>query len=183
MYEVEVKAKLTDRQAVMKKLESLGCKFGTELHQSDYVFFPQGLSFPPPIGTSVLRVRKQNERSFFTLKISQASRNDSIERELEIADGDIMIEILKILKWQEAPTVDKKRIKTNVGDIEVVLDTVEQLGNFIEAEKIVTNTAQEDRTKIQDELFNFLNTLSVPKEDFVIDGKYDIMLFNKLNGK
>ncbi len=181
MYEVEVKARLNNREEVIKKLESLGCKFSEELHQIDQVFFPKGFSFPSPIGTQILRVRKSNDKYFLTLKISQSSRQDSIEREMEINDGEMMIEIIKLLEWQNAPTVDKKRIKTNFNDIEIVLDTVKDLGEFIEAEKIVTDIDPDARRKIQGELMDFLVELGVKKEDQVIDGKYDIMLYEKLN--
>lgn len=183
MYEVEVKAQLKDRASVIKKLEALGCAFSVELHQVDHVFIPEGLPFPPALGVPILRVRKQNEEYIFTLKIPQKSRQDCIERETEVKDGEMMLEILKLMKWQEVPTVDKKRIKTKVGEIEVVLDTVEHLGEFIEAEKIVTDEDVASRQKTQEELFDFLETIGVSKEDRVIDGKYDIMLYEKLRGK
>jgi len=135
------------------------------------------------LGTPVFRVRKENEKVLFTLKITQSGRQDCIERELEIMDGDKMIEIVKLLKFYEVPSVDKKRIKTHVGDVEVVLDTVKDLGDFIEAEKIVTHTDPEERKKIQEELFDFLGTIGISKEDRVIDGKYPIMLWEKFNKK
>ena len=183
MYEVEVKASLKDRKAVKEKLESLGCKFSAELHQIDHIFFSKGTPFPPPLGIGSLRVRKQNEKSFLTLKIPQGSRQDCIEREMEIQDGDMMIEILELLKWEKVPVVDKKRIKTNFKDIEIVLDEVKDLGTYIEAEKIVKTADPEDRKKTQEELFKFLETLGVSKEDRIIDGKYDIMLFEKFGKK
>lgn len=183
MYEVEVKAKLQNRQAVMKKLEDFGCKFSEELHQVDYVYFPKGLVFPPPIGTGILRVRKQNDKYFFTLKISQSGRQDSIEREMEIKDGGMMIEIIRLLNYQEAPTVDKKRTKTKYKDMVIELDEVKELGEFIEVEKIVTHPDPEDRKKIQRELCEFLETLGVAKEDLLVNAKYDIMLFEKQQGK
>jgi len=177
MYEVEVKAYLKDREAVVKKLMNFGCKFSEELHQIDHIFIPEGISFPPPIGVPVLRVREQGDVYFFTLKISQGNRTDSLEREIEIKDGEKMIEILKLLKWKETIVVDKKRIKTNFKDMEVVLDSVKDLGEFIEAEKIVKNENQDERRKIQEGLYNYLETLDVRKEDHIVDGKYDIMLF------
>jgi len=184
MYEVEVKARLKDRNAVMKKLQDLGCKFGGELHQVDRIFAPIGTPYPDvPMGATVLRVRKQNDKYFFTLKIPQSSHQDCIEREMEITDGEMMVEIFELMKWDKLPTVDKKRIKTNFQDMEIVLDHVENLGEFIEVEKIVTHEDHEDRKKVQRELIDFLETLGVPREDGVIDGKYDIMLYEKLNGK
>lgn len=183
MYEVEVKARLKNRESIVKKLKDFGCVLSSELHQTDYVFFPKGFSFPPPIGTHILRVRKSNNKYFFTLKISQSNRQDSIEREMEINDGEMVIEILKLLGWQSAPTVDKQRIKTSLRGIEIVLDSVKDLGEFIEAEKIVKHENHEDRKKIQEELFDFLETLGISKEDRIFDGKYDIMLFEKSKNK
>jgi adenylate cyclase class 2 len=181
MYEVEVKARLKNRQEVVKKLEALGCKFGEVLHQIDHVYFPESLTFPPPIGTGILRVRNQGDKYFFTLKISQSGRQDSIEREIEIKDGEMMMEIIKLIKYQEAPTVDKKRTKTKYKDMVIELDEVKDLGEFIEVEKIVTHENPEDRKKIQQELAGFIETLGVAKEDLLVNGKYDIMLFEKNN--
>ena len=150
MYEVEVKAHLRNRKEVIKKLESFGCKFGKELHQVDTIFAPIGTPYPMlPMGTSVLRVRKTNDKYFFTLKIPQTGHQDCIEREMEIKDGKMMIEIFKLMKWDSLPTVDKKRIKTKYKDMEIVLDKVKNLGEFIEVEKIVTHADPEKRKKIQ----------------------------------
>ena len=90
-----------------------------------------------------------------------------------------MMEIIKLLKYQEAPTVDKKRTKTKYKDMVIELDVVKDLGDFIEVEKIVTEENPEDRKKIQQEIADFIETLGVPKEDLFVNGKYDIMLFEK----
>jgi predicted adenylyl cyclase CyaB len=184
MYEVEVKARLLNRESVVKKLNDLGCKFGEELHQVDTIFAPKGTSYPLfPLGAPAIRVRKSNNQYLFTLKIPQSSHQDCIEREMKIEDGPMMIDIFQLMKWDSLPTVDKKRIKTNYQDMEIVLDTVKDLGEFIEAEKIVKSDSQEDRKRTQEELFAFLETLGVSKEDRVIDGKYDIMLYEKQSKK
>jgi adenylate cyclase class 2 len=183
MYEVEVKAHLRNKKEVIKRLKAFGCKFSEELHQIDHVYFPEGFTFPPPIGTGILRVRKQNDKYFFTLKISQSGRQDSIEREMEIKDGEMMMEIMKLLKYQEAPTVDKKRTKTKYKDMVIELDEVKELGEFIEVEKIVTHTDPEVRKNIQKELCDFLETLGVGRGDLLVNAKYDIMLFEKQKDK
>ena len=179
MYEVEVKAHLRDRSAVMKKLESFGCSFGPELHQIDDIFTPNVGVFPPPRGAPVLRIRKENDKYIFTLKVNQSSRQDCIEHELEISDKDEMEKIIEILGFKYDVQVDKKRIKTKFKDMEIVLDSVKELGEFIEAEKMTTESDPEVRKKIQEELYAFLETLGVSPEDHVIDGKYDIMLYER----
>jgi len=183
MYEVEVKARLRNRKSVLNKLKALGCKFSKELHQIDHIFAPEGNPFPLPFEIPILRVRKSNDQYFFTLKISQSSRQDCIEKEMKIVEGEKMMEILKLIKYKEFALVDKKRIKTKYKGIEIVLDKVKNLGEFIEAEKIVIHENREDRKKVQSELLDFLETIGVSKKDQVIDGKYDIMLYEKLNKK
>lgn len=70
MYEVEVKARLKNRESIVKKLKDFGCVLSSELHQTDYVFFPKRFSFPPSIGTHILRVRKSNNKYFYSKDIS-----------------------------------------------------------------------------------------------------------------
>lgn len=183
MYEVEVKAKLQNRKAVMKKLKSFGCKFSEELHQVDHIFTPAGTPFPTPFTTPVLRVREQGDIFLFTLKISQFGRQDCIEHELEIMDGEKMIEIMKLINYKEVALVDKKRIKTKLNGVGVELDKVKDLGEFIEVEKIVTHPDPEKRKKIQKELCDFLENLGIAKEDLLVNAKYDIMLFEKKENK
>jgi len=183
MYEVEVKAKLRNRESILKKLKDLGCSFSENLHQIDEIFIEKDAVFPTKLGTPVLRVRAENDRYLFTLKMQQTNRQDCIEREMEIEDGPKMVEIIKMLGWKQVPTVDKNRIKTKLGDIEVVLDEVKDLGEYIEAEKVLTSNDQEERIKVQNELYDFLEELGIPREDFIIDGKYDIMLFDKFGMK
>jgi adenylate cyclase class 2 len=179
MYEVEVKAYLKDRKGILEKLLNLGCVFSEELHQIDHIFIPENIDFPPPFDVPVLRIRKQNKKHIFTMKISQSNRQDCIEKELEILDGDKMLEIVKFLKYKQVPVVDKKRIKTNLNEIEICIDEVLGLGEFIEVEKIVNNENAEDRKEIQLGLINFLEELGVNKEDHLLGSKYDIMLFEK----
>ena len=179
MYEVEVKAHMKDRTKVVQKLKDLGCIFGEVLHQVDHIFIPEDAFFPPPFDVPVLRVRKQNEKYFFTMKISKGNRQDCIEKELEISDGEKMLEILKFLKYKQVPIVDKKRIKTKINEIEICLDSVDGLGEFIEAEKIVDSENGDDRKKIQEELLVFLSKLGILSEDYLLGSKYDIMLFEK----
>ena len=181
MYEVEVKAHLRDKVSIKKKLEDLGCEFGEVLHQVDYIFNPKGEKFPPTIGEPVLRVREENNKNILTLKINQTSRTDCIERELEISDGEMMKDIILLLGFRKDVTVEKKRIKTKYKNIEICIDQVDKLSDFIEAEKITTEDDPEIRKKIQIELMNFLIELGISKEDQVVDGKYDIMLYEKYN--
>lgn len=180
MYEVEVKARLRNREEVKKKLTELGCAFSEEFRQVDEIFTLTNLEFPPPKGTPVLRIRNQNNKYIFTLKINQSSRQDCIEREMEITNPESWRDVFELMGYKLNVVVDKTRIKTNYKDMEIVLDNVKDLGEFAEAEKITEQNDPEERKEIQEELFSFLETIGIQKEDRVIDGKYDIMLIEKL---
>ncbi len=179
MYEVEVKAKLVNREEIINKLIDMGCSFSEELHQIDHIFIPNHLSFPPPLDTPVLRVRIQDNKHIFTLKISQSNRQDCIEHELEISDGHKMLEIMNLINYKKVPVVNKKRIKTNLENMEIVIDTVEGLGEFIEVERIVNENDPQLRQKIQEELLAFLSSIGVSNDDHLPGSKYDIMLYEK----
>lgn len=179
MYEVEVKARLRNKDEIIKKLVDLGCIFGEELHQVDHIFIPYHISFPPPLSVPVLRVRKQNNKYLFTMKISQSNRQDCVEHELEISDGDKMIEIMHQINYKKVPIVNKKRIKTKLDGMEIVIDVVENLGEFIEVERIVSEENRELRQKIQEELLTFLSNLGISRDDHLVGSKYDIMLYEK----
>jgi len=179
MFEVEVKARLHDKEKVIDKLKKMGCFFGEEVHQIDHIFIPKDIKFPPPLDIPVLRIRKQNDKNFFTLKLSQSNRQDCIEHELEISDGDKMLKIMDLINYKKVPIVNKKRIKTKFNDIEIVIDKVEDLGEFIEIERIVDEEDMLSRQKIQKELLVFLSELGIPEKDHIPGSKYDIMLFEK----
>jgi adenylate cyclase class 2 len=83
--------------------------------------------------------------------------------------------ILKLMGYSEEVRVNKTRVKTNFKDYEICIDDVKDLGAFVEVEKIAEDG---DGEKIQKELFEFLETLGVKKEDQVMHG-YDTLLWHK----
>jgi adenylate cyclase class 2 len=99
---------------------------------------------------------------------------DCIEREVEINDADQMIGAIELLGYHKAVNVVKARTKTMYNGMEICLDEVKDLGSFIEVEKIVDGDGEE----VQNELFIFLETLGVKREDRVMNG-YDTMVYLK----
>ncbi len=183
MYEVEVKARLKDRKEVFEKLQSVGCIWSGELHQVDDIFSRDSDITSFAKDRPILRIRDENGKFILTLKMDQSSKQDCIEHESEVGDKGEMEKILGILGFRKEVTVDKVRIKTKYKDMEIVLDTVKELGEFIEAEKMTDEADPEARKKIQEDLYEFLETLGVTKEDKVIDGKYDVMILEKNSHK
>lgn len=172
MKEIEVKAKITDKDALIEKLTALGCSFSEPITQKDKIFIPLGHDIPVENGVNVFRIREQNGKYILTLKQQVTNQLDCIERELNIDNPDEMIEIIKLLGFFEVSYVNKARQKSKFKDYEICLDEIDGLGSFIEVEKL---SEDGDANVIQVELFNFLESLGIPKQNQVTDG-YDILL-------
>lgn len=177
MNEIEVKARVKDFNLLMNNLKKLDCVFSELIIQDDYIYNKKGLDIKSEYhDTPVLRIRKQNNKILFTLKKNRSNELDCIEKEIEINNDAILTDIIELLDYVKTVEVHKSRIKTNYKEYEICLDSVKNLGDFIEVEK----KSDENGEKIQNELFDFLQTIGIEKEDRVFKG-YDTLLCEKDN--
>ncbi|MES2437106.1 MAG: class IV adenylate cyclase [Patescibacteria group bacterium] len=173
--EIEVKAKVGDFERLKEGLIALGCTLSEPVTQEDTIFINYDrpfIQFSP--GDSFLRIRKAKGQIIFTYK--KGEELSSIEREIIVNDASQLQDIITFLGFRPEVQVKKTRQKTNYLDYEICLDEVEGLGSFVEVEKIT----DEDSNKVQDELFEFLQTMGVKKEDRVLNG-YDTLVWLKNN--
>ncbi|MFA5999602.1 MAG: class IV adenylate cyclase [Candidatus Paceibacterota bacterium] len=185
MNEIEVKAKLKDKEAVMNRLKEMGLKIHASKYQKDTIYWPNDIKDPSGrlFGRNFLRIREQkigeNKKILFTLKQQLKSSLDSIEHELEIKEEDIpkMFEIFELLDFYKYITVEKERTTAKMGDVEICIDDVKGLGSFIELEKF-GEVGQAD--KIHEELYAILESWGITKEDYVYVG-YDILMYKAKN--
>ncbi|MDO8571142.1 MAG: class IV adenylate cyclase [bacterium] len=176
MREVEVKAKVENLSELETKLVALGCTFSEPLHQDDHIYNKKGDSLGAQYrGMVVLRIRNQNGVYIVTLKQQQENEKDNIEREVVIDDSAAMNDILAIIGYEETMHVKKVRRSCAYQEMTICLDEVEGLGSFIEVEKL---TEGEGGSIVQEELFLFLETLGVSRNQRVLEG-YDTQLYNK----
>jgi len=180
MKEIEVKAKIDNFELILEKLNNLGCTLSEPLTQKDMIFLPSDIPFSEirnraiKQGVNVIRIRNQNGKLILTLKQPQANELDCIEKETVIEDANQMQDMLRLLNYVEVVKINKVRRKCKYQNYEICLDEVENLGNFIKIEKI----SDEDALKVQEELFQILMQLGVPKENRVLNG-YDTLIFNQ----
>lgn len=178
MKEVEVKAHVKNIGDLEDKLIALGCVFSEPLRQDDRVYTKKGDSIGASYrGMIVLRIRNQNGATILTLKQQQENEKDNIEREVRVDEPDQMHDMLTIMGFDEAIRVKKVRRHCRYKDTTICLDEVEGLGSFIEVEKL---TEGEGGVKVQEELFQFLESLGVSRDQRVFEG-YDTQLFNKIH--
>lgn len=177
MEEIEVKAKVNDLSIILEKLKNLNSTLSEPVTQKDKIFLHNSTDFPRiKSGVRVLRIRDTNGKITLTLKISEENELSCIEREIVVDNAGQAEKLLNLLGYREVVKVNKKRQKCKLNGLKICLDEVEKLGNFVEVEKM----SDEDSSKVQEELFQFLETLGISREDRVFHG-YDTLMYQKLN--
>ncbi len=182
MHEIEIKAQVRDREALLAKLGSLGCALSDPVTQDDTVYAKNVGSVAEFVRNSAfLRIRVQgSSKTIFTVKHHEGrDANDPtgvpVEYELEISSRDTMQQILTVLGFREAVRVKKTRRKCRYQEWEICLDEVEGLGTFIEIEQMA---ALEEAEAAQKGMVEFLLSLGIEKEDMPAQ-RYDIALMGR----
>jgi len=176
MREIEVKAKVANKQTLLDAIAQAGVQLSTPIKQHDVVYGQQGIGDNAP-GSIWLRIRTENDtQAIFTLKQQYDGGLDSIEHETEVANAAELEAIIAILGFGLYSDLIKTRQKAKYNDIEICVDDVEGLGVFIEAEYLADEDA--DRDPIVAKLWAELEKFGVARSDEVFEG-YDVLLNRK----
>lgn len=179
MREIEVKANVSDLDVLLKKAEELGIVFGKPITQDDTTY-ETTLSKEDP-GWNIFRIRKQGDKTILTMKYKASSRSrDNHERETSISNANEVADMLERVGYTRGISIYKQRRVAKYHDLEICLDEVKKLGNFIEAEKLAEDDADVDA--IQAELWDVLCKLGVQPKDRVHSG-YDTLMYEFLKNK
>jgi adenylate cyclase class 2 len=135
MREIEVKFKIKDFDALKRKIEKIGARYKDKFSQSDTWFvFPGKKRAKKWRG---FRLRSQKGKAILTLKKDQVVDRlirEAEEIEVEVSDFERMMRILVGLGFQKEINIKKERETWQIGEVEIALDKVEKLGNFLELE-------------------------------------------------
>jgi len=162
MREIEVKLKIADKPQVIQALSDRGCVLSDPVQQDDYIFLPKSEPARSAFNRPVLRLRQTKGQVIFTLKRSIANELDCLEREVVVADFQSARELIEALDYTLWVEVHKHRQKGKVGDLTVCVDTVTDLGDFIELEKLTDD--QVDYTQAETELLSAIAALGIQGE-------------------
>jgi adenylate cyclase class 2 len=175
MKEIEVKARIKSIESLKEKLVSRGCVFSDPVFQDDQIFLANGIEFPDiQKETAVVRVRQSGSVCLLTLKKRLLDKDElvKLEEEVIVSDRDGAVAILQHMGYYEVVCVNKKRVECPYEDLTICLDEVAGLGSFIEVEKL---TEDDDITKTQKRLLEFLRSLGIDESDRIFQG-YDTLM-------
>lgn len=181
MREIEIKLRVNDLRSLEKKLKERGCVLSTPIRQLDTVY-TRGNNVDVFAGTKegniVIRIRRQDDKAELNLKQQRSGELDNIECESKIDDPEAVHQILLLLGWQPQVEVKKIRRKGKLGIYEICLDQVEELGNFVELEKLTADDA--DPQEVRGELICALEDLGLSRADEEQKG-YDTQIYHLSN--
>jgi adenylate cyclase class 2 len=180
MIEVEVRAKVDSfrglRQVLGEKARFMG-----STHQSDTIFgHPSFLDSENKVieGGLVSRIRESGDKK--VLEFKEISRQSGgLELRHEITDPVKIREFLEKLGFREAFVINKVRETYLYRDFLVCLDTVENLGQFIEVEKFAGS--EKEAGEIWKQCLDVLKEFAPESE--VEHRKYGDMMQELINGK
>lgn len=179
MREIEIKAKVSDIGKLAEQIEKLGVKLSDVVSQKDDVF-TRGDEIGG-VGSVFVRVRQETKngitKSIFTLKKMVDGHGDKIECETEISNPENMLRAIAEMNFTPYVSVVKTRREVGIGECAICIDEVENLGNYIEIEKMVNEDSDHDQ--VVDELWNLAAKLGVNRSDAISKG-YDVLLTEKI---
>lgn len=173
MREIEIKARVANKQDLLTALANKGIVLSEPIKQHDIVYGIAGTADNAP-DSVWLRIRTEDDtKTIFTLKKQHEGGLDSIEHETEVADPRELEAIIQVLGFELYSDLIKHRQKAAYEGIELCVDEVDGLGAFIEAEKLTSIDA--DGPKVMEDLWTVLESLGVSRNDEVFDG-YDVLM-------
>lgn len=179
MREIEVKARLTDKAAFLREAKKQGIVFGQVVVQEDTTY-EIDLPYADP-QWSIFRLRKQNDTFILTMKHKASARSrDNHEYETIVDKDEQVIMMLNRLGFMHGVRLRKQRRIAHQGGLELCLDEIDDLGSFVEAEKLVNDDADVD--VVQAELWDVLTGLGISSADRVHHG-YDTLMRQAMAGK
>ena len=177
MREIEIKARVSNRNALFEALRTHNITLSEPVTQRDQVFGLTGLDGSGHNSAPWLRLRTETKSGqvtqYFTLKKSITNQMDSIEHETVVADGAEIIAMMSHLGFAPYSDLTKTREKTKIGEIEICVDHIDGLGDFIEVEKLTFEDA--NYSEVAEDLWRMLESFGVLRTDHVTDG-YDVMV-------
>jgi adenylate cyclase class 2 len=181
--EVEIKIEINNFEEIKIKVAKRG-KLIKSIKQVDDYFIPSHRDFfaqkPHPV--EWLRIRTNPDKVIFEYdksinKKANGEQECAEEYETEISNAEEFRKILNFLDFKKVITVDKQREYWDCGNLEIALDKIAGLGDFIEVE---AKGNFENTTKAKEACLKFLKELGIKNaEQLQINKGYPVLLLEK----
>lgn len=164
MYEVECKIQAA-HEVVRPRLDAAGATHTETVEQEDVYYDAPDRDFAAT--DEAFRLRRESRDDHTETKLTykgplvDEESKTREEAETGVTDPDAMREILAGLRYEPAATVSKERERYQLDGVTVTLDTVEGLGEFVEAELDTDEDIESARARV----YEVLSDLGLDIED------------------
>ncbi len=172
-YEIELKVSLEDKDFVLETLTKRGCNWEKSKKQYDKIYYKKDYTDFNSRKDIFLRIRYEDNNNILTFK-QILNDLEVIEFESLIGNPSEIAKMMPFLGFEEYVSISKIRMEGKLNNLSICLDEVDELGYFLEVEKIVEESKERDKTK--KELQNFLLSLEI-NLDQICHKRYHTMLY------
>lgn len=177
MREIEVKARVSNIKILIDNASKMGIYFGKTIIQEDTIFEPDMPKEDP--NWNIFRIRKQDDKFLLNMKYKASqSSQDNHELETLIDNPTEVAHMLDRLGYPFGVNIRKKRRTAKYKNLEICLDEVYKLGNFIEIEMLCKDEVNVENVQL--ELWDVLLKLGIKPKDRVYKG-YDTLMHDFLS--
>lgn len=170
--EIELRAKI-EKEAfgeIIQKVESFGGELESVSEQKDTYYKHSSDSERDMI----IRIRRAGDNSQLTFKARVGDVDTAwTDIDLDLKEPDKLEKILTANKYIEVVKIEKNRRSYKLDSFEINLDSVKELGFFIEIERI---GAEGERDSIEKEIIDLLMKLGIGENDVISKGYVPLML-------
>ncbi len=171
--ENEIKYRATNQKELKNKIRKLGFRFVKKIIQEDIYFNPPHKDFSKS-KRYYLRIRKISKGGNFEYHIVKNNIQTN-ELTVKIENWKTLAKILEFLDFKKICVVNKERLVFQKGEIEIVMDKVKNLGNFIEIE-FKGNPSNNTIMKFR----KVASALNLNQKDIVSGAGYPDLLINRI---
>jgi len=150
MLEIELKAAVPALEPIRNRLIEQKAEFTGKVHEHDIYYNAPHRDFG--VTDEALRVRYTNSHAVVTYKgakIRKAGLKAREELNNAVESGEVFEQMLERLGFVKTAEVNKWRENYRFGGASISLDSVEELGTFVEIEVIADNDSSDATTVIE----------------------------------
>lgn len=158
--EIEVKAYADDLKRVQENLKKMGALFVEELYETDTYYSHPSRDFAET--DEALRIRVAGGKSYLTYKGQKIDLKSKTREEIEVEldNADTAKHVLMRLGFNPVADVKKVRKVYQLDTFDICLDTVDNVGTFVEVE-----TSGENVKELRDRALTLLEILGLEKRE------------------
>lgn len=165
-YEIQIKLPINNPGQIRKKLEDLKTEKAETKWQQDIYFEAPG--WKPPKTDELMRIRQEGGKYILAYKGPARGKEIRIKPKIEFQIDPNLKDVLEKIGYKKTLQINKEREKYLLEGIEITLDKVEDLGEFMEL--------RTENPKDEEKIKNLIKKLELDSKSATKESYFELML-------